>query len=175
MNNNHPLYILSGDHCEQKVEFEDWEAKYTPQDWDSSNLYETLTECCVANHGWDVAGCIERSPKQLSFRLKFDLRGLYEPENCQDADRIGNGLEVALKVGLNGGNANVTGIGDITLHRHPETGNPGKCALFLDSPIPRFLSHVSSLFSLLSIRMWRFSRWGTLFRRLYWCETTRLF
>ena len=102
------MYYSVGDHCEQKTNFEDWEAKYTPASWDSSSLFETLVDCCVTTHGWDVQHCMENSPKELSFELEFDLKGLVEPTICQDADRIGNALEAALKLGLSGGEANVT-------------------------------------------------------------------
>ena len=64
------------------------------------------------------------SPKELVFELTFDLMGLIEPTICQDADTIGNALEVALNKGLSGGDANVTAIGDVTLTRNPDTGNP---------------------------------------------------
>ena len=70
-------------------------------------MFETLEECCSSKF-WDVPGCIEASPKELVFDLIFDLLGLIEPTICQDADTIGNALEVAMKVGLGGGTANVT-------------------------------------------------------------------
>ena len=108
MSNNHPMYYSTGSHCELKVDFEDWEDKYSPGDWDSSDLFETLLECCNAKFWWDVPGCLAASPKELLFEFTFDLMGLVEPTVCQDADIIGNALEVALNKGLGGGDANVT-------------------------------------------------------------------
>ena len=44
----------------------------------------------------------------MLFELTFDLKGLIEPTFCQDADTIANALEVAMNVGLAGGDADVT-------------------------------------------------------------------
>ena len=85
-----------------------WEVKYTPQIWGASDLFETLEECCNSKFWWDVPGCIGASPKEVVFDLTFDLLGLIEPTICQDADTIGNALEVAMKVGLGDGTTNVT-------------------------------------------------------------------
>lgn len=111
MDNDHPMYYSNGSYCEQKVEFEDWESKFTPGDWGASDLFETLDQCCTAKFWWDVPGCMAASPKEMVFELTFDVRGLIEPAICQDADTIGNALEVALNVGLGGADANVTSIG----------------------------------------------------------------
>ena len=108
MDNNHPMYYSTGSHCDQKVDFEDWEDKYTPGNWDSSDLFETLLGCCRSKFWWDVPQCIAESPKKLVFDFTFNLMRLNEPTICQDADIIGNALEVALSKGLGGGNANVT-------------------------------------------------------------------
>ena len=107
MDNNIPLYYSNGLHCDQKIDFEDWESKYSPGTWDSSGLFETLKECCNANFWWDPKGCISDSPKSMLFELTFDLKGLIEPTFCQDADTIANALEVAMNVGLAGGDADV--------------------------------------------------------------------
>lgn len=102
------MYYSTGSHCELKVDFEDWEDKYSPGDWSSANLFETLLECCNAKFWYDVPKCLADSPKDLVFFFSFGLQGLVEPATCQDADTIGNALEVALGLGLGGGNANVT-------------------------------------------------------------------
>ena len=48
MGNEKPMYYSNGQHCDQKVYFEDWESKYTPGTWESSDQFGTLKECCVA-------------------------------------------------------------------------------------------------------------------------------
>jgi len=108
MDNNHPMYYSNGEFCDQKVDFEDWEAKYTPATWSSSSLFETLDECCATKFWYDVDTCMAKSPKEMVFTIKFDIKGLIEPEICQDADTIANALEVAMEVGLSGASANVT-------------------------------------------------------------------
>ena len=108
MENSFPLYVSNGSFCEQKVDFEDWEAKYSPGSWDSSDLFSTLKECCNAKFWWDPKGCVSKSPKALVFEVAFDLKGLVDLTTCQDADIIANALEVAMNVGLGGGVADVT-------------------------------------------------------------------
>ena len=109
MENEHTLYRSNGKYCELVEELEDMEVKYTPADWDTSNLFETLDDCCIAKHWWDVDGCKDKGDKEVVFDFTFDLYGLIEPQICQDADTIANALIVALEVGLGtGGSANVT-------------------------------------------------------------------
>ena len=111
MVNEHPLYRSNGDHCEVREELEDMEVKYTPAPWDTSDLFETLEECCNTKHWWDVEKCLENSDKRMVFDFTFDLLGLIEPTMCQDADIIANALvKVIQEDGLGGGHgsANVT-------------------------------------------------------------------
>ena len=105
MGNEHPLNYSSGKYCEQKVNIEQQEVKYTPQIWGASDLFETLEECCNSKF-WDPE-CIGASPKEVVFDLTFDLLGLIEPTICQDADTIGDALEVAMKFWLGDGTTNV--------------------------------------------------------------------
>lgn len=132
------MYYSNGEFCDQKSEFEDWESKYTPADWDSSDLFDTMEECCAAKFWWNIEDCKANSPKEFTFEVSFDLCGLVEPQICQDADTIGNALEVAIEVGLGSGDkANVTTIGCTTLTRNADTGNTGEtknhCSQYYES------------------------------------------
>lgn len=124
MENDHPMWYSTGSHCAVKVHFEDWESKYTPADWSTSDLFDTLQQCCATKFWSNPEKCIAESPKDMVFDFTFDLTALIEPQICQDADIIGNALEVALNKGLGGGDANVTKIGCVTMSRDPDTGNP---------------------------------------------------
>ena len=124
MQNEHPLYVSDGEKCDQTVNLDQWEVKYTPQVWDSSDLFETLEECCNAKFWWDVPGCIAASPKEIVFTVTFEARKLIEPTTCQDADIMANAVGVSMEKGLNGGSANVTTLGCATLSKNPDTSNP---------------------------------------------------
>jgi hypothetical protein len=124
MQNEHNLYYSNGSHCTQKVNLEQWEVKYTPAEWSTSDKFETLEECCNAKFWWDVNACMSQSPQNIVYDFTFQVTQLLEPENCQDADTIANALSVAMDKGLGGGTSNVTSIGDVTLHRDPDTSTP---------------------------------------------------
>ena len=127
MANEHPLYYSDGEKCDQKVFFEFHEAKFTPADWSSSDLFETLQQCCVHKFWWDKQACMEKSPRELKYYFSVDISNLNEPEFCQDADIIANALVTALERGLDDDmRASVTSIGCATIMRNPDTGNPGK-------------------------------------------------
>ncbi len=69
------------------------------------------------------------SPKELVFQFHFDVMAMIVPESCQDADTIGNALEVAIGSGFNQEvTSNVTKLGCVTLSRNPDTSKPGKWA-----------------------------------------------
>lgn len=46
MGNDHLMYYSDSVKCEIKLEFEDWESKFTPGGWRASGLFETLEDCC---------------------------------------------------------------------------------------------------------------------------------
>ena len=109
-----------------------------------SNLILAFVHKCTIDgkFWWDVEGCMAASPKEIVFlvswqparglidrknvptrltlcpscisQLEFDITGLIEPTTCQDADTFANALAVAMEVGLDGGDANVTDIGCAT-------------------------------------------------------------
>jgi len=125
MANEHPLYYSDGEKCDQKVFFEFHEAKFTPADWSSSDLFETLQQCCVHKFWWDKQACMEKSPRELKYYFSVNISNLNEPEFCQDADIIANALVTALERGLDDDmRASVTSIGCATITRNPDTGNP---------------------------------------------------
>ena len=94
MNDNRPMWIPVGDiTCKQKTDIDDWEI---------DDSFESLELCCLTKRSWDTKRCIDESSKPISLRLKFDLKGLPEPTNCQDSNRIANSLEDSLNVGLSG-------------------------------------------------------------------------
>ena len=95
-----------------QVNFEDWESKFTPGSWDSSEQFDTLNECCVAKFWYDIVGCIAASPKELTFSFTINIENVVTPLYCQDADTMGNALETAFNIGLgNDSTSAVTGIG----------------------------------------------------------------
>ncbi|KAL9183322.1 hypothetical protein ACHAXT_005109 [Thalassiosira profunda] len=98
MDNEHRLYTSNGQVCDTLVNLEQWDVKYTPAEWDTSDLFETLRDTI--------------------------LPGLIEPASCQDADILANALAGAMEAGLGGGDANVTEIGCATLSKNPDTSNP---------------------------------------------------
>jgi len=125
MANEHPMYYSTGQKCDQKVFFEFHESKYTPADWSSSDLFETLEDCCTHKFGYNVRKCMADSPRELKFYFSLNIQHLNEPAFCQDADIIANALGIALERGLDDDmNANVTSIGCATISRNPDTGNP---------------------------------------------------
>jgi hypothetical protein len=120
MGNQKPMYYKNGEICDQKVIFENWESKYTPGSWDSSDQFETLRECCVAKFWYDIEGCIAASPKELTFSFSYTLENMIEPTNCQDADIQGKALELAMNIGLGtSSSSKVSGIGCATLSQDP--------------------------------------------------------
>jgi hypothetical protein len=124
MGNDISMYYSNGSYCDQKVTFEDWESKFTPGTWESSDLFETLKECCVAKFWYDIEGCIDASPKELTFSFNIDVMNIIVPIYCQDADIMGNALEIALNIGLGSeSTATVTAIGCATLSRNADTGS----------------------------------------------------
>jgi hypothetical protein len=124
MGNEKPMYYSNGSFCDQKVYFEDWESKFSPGSWSSSDLFDTLKECCAAKFYWDIPGCVAASPKELTFTFSFTLNNLIIPLTCQDADTMGNALETAINIGLGSSSiSQVTNIGCASLSRNPDTDN----------------------------------------------------
>ena len=124
MGNQKPMYYKNGEICDTKVIFEDWESKYTPGSWTSSNQFETLRECCVAKFWYDVEGCMNSSPKELTFAFTLSVNNIIEPTNCQDADIQAKALETAMDVGLgSSSSSSVSAIGCATLSQDPDTDN----------------------------------------------------
>lgn len=129
MANEHPLYYSTGEICDQKVYFEFHEAKYTPADWSTSDLFDTLEQCCVNKFWWNKEECLANSPQEVTFVFTVDIANLCEPTICQDADIIANALVKVLEsepnsILVHGLRANVTTIGDVTLVRNYDNGNP---------------------------------------------------
>lgn len=132
MSNEHPMYYSTGDRCDQKVFFDHHESKFTPGRWDSSDLFETLEECCSTKFYYAVGECMQKSPREIKYYFGLDIQHLNEPEFCQDADIIAKALNTALERGLDSDmKANVTSIGCATITRNPDTGNP-ECGGCLD-------------------------------------------
>lgn len=124
MGNQKPMYYSNGSFCDQKVFFEDWESKFTPGTWSSSDQFETLQQCCAAKFYWDIQGCVDASPKELTFTFTFTVDNIIEPTNCQDADTMGNALETAINIGLGSNSISaVSQIGCASLSRNPDTDN----------------------------------------------------
>jgi len=125
MANEHPMYYSTGSACDVKVEFEDWESKYTPGSWDASGLYDTMEECCIAEFWFDIDGCLGDSPRDTTFEFSFDIAQLHEPTNCQDADIFANAIGVGIDNVLGGtSTAEVQSVGCATISRNYDTGNP---------------------------------------------------
>jgi hypothetical protein len=126
MENQHSMYYNDGDNCQQRVYFDNHESKFTPGYWDHTILYFSMEECCVNTHWWDMPGCMAGSPLQYSFTFRIKIDELKDPEFCQQANLQANTLRKALENGL--GNeetmVNVTTVGNATLTRDFETGNP---------------------------------------------------
>lgn len=80
------MWYKNGDKCDQKIQFEDWESKYTPADWATSDLFETLDDCCVAKFWYGIDDCIGNSPREMTFQFTIDISELNDPAHCQDAD-----------------------------------------------------------------------------------------
>ena len=83
MENEHPLWSSNGVSCELTTNRDQWDVKYTPGTWDTSDLFETLQECCNAKFWWDVKGCKAASPRELMFEFSFDSKALIVPLSCQ--------------------------------------------------------------------------------------------
>lgn len=126
MDNEHPLYIkVLGEKCDQYVELEHFQAKFTPMDWALSDLFETVQDCCRYKFSYDKAGCLARSPREMKLMFSVNVLNLLEPAFCQDSDIMANALGKALQIGLdNDMIANVTAIGGVTNWRNLDTGNP---------------------------------------------------
>jgi hypothetical protein len=126
MQNEHPVWYSNGANCELTTNLEQWDVKYTPQTWAAADLFETLEECCNAKFWWNVEGCKATSPKEVMFEFNFDVNALIVPLSCQDADTVGNALEVAMGSGFGVEvTSNVTTLGCVTLSRNVETSNTG--------------------------------------------------
>ena len=122
MSNEKHMYRSNGSYCEMKADLEDWETKYTPDRWEDSDLFFTLKDCCVAKHWYNVEGCIDASPKEITFSFSIEINSLIEPRSCQDADTIAHGLETAINVGVGiHAISMVTGIGCATLFLNADT------------------------------------------------------
>lgn len=126
MGNDKNMYRSNGSYCEIKADLQDWETKYTPDSWEDSDLFFTLKECCVAKHWYDIEGCIEASPKEITFSFSIEIGHIVEPASCQDADTMAHGLETAINSGLSsiyGSHAisMITGIGCATLFFNDDT------------------------------------------------------
>jgi hypothetical protein len=120
--------------------------------WSSSDQFETLRECkfkysitltsqldiasfsyttfihfssgCVAKFWYDVEGCINSSPKELTFTFTFTVDNIIEPTNCQDADIQSKALEKAIDIGLgSSSSSSVSQIGCATMSQDPDTDN----------------------------------------------------
>lgn len=128
MENQHSMYYNDGDSCQQRVYFDNHESKFTPGDWDHTKLYFTMEECCVNTHWWDMPGCMAGSPLQYSFTFRIKIDELKDPQFCQMANLQANALRKAMENGLDNEETmvNVTTVGNATLTRDFETGNP-KC------------------------------------------------
>jgi hypothetical protein len=128
MENQHSMYYNDGDSCQQRVYFDNHESKFTPGDWDHTILYFTMEDCCVNTHWWDMPGCMAESPLQYSFTFQIEIVELKDPEFCQMANLLANTLRKAMENGLDDEDTmvNVTTVGNATLTRDFETGNP-KC------------------------------------------------
>ena len=117
------MYFSDGEKCDQKVYFDNHEAKFTPGDWLSADLFETLEECCAAKFWWDTPSCISNSPKELKIYFTVSIARLIDPAFCQDADIIASSLEVAMEMELEPDmKANVASIGCATIVRDASTG-----------------------------------------------------
>ena len=86
MANEHPMWFKNGETCDQKVEFEDWESRFTPTDWGTSDMFETLEDCCIAKFWYDIDGCLDNSPREITFTFTIDISEFNDPSHCQDAD-----------------------------------------------------------------------------------------
>ncbi|KAL3822208.1 hypothetical protein ACHAXA_000648, partial [Cyclostephanos tholiformis] len=127
MENEHPVWSSNGNSCELTTNLDPWEVKYTPQTWDTADLFETLQECCIAKFWWDVDGCKAASPKELMFEFDFNAKALILPRSCQDADIMGSVLEVAMNSGFGVEVTSVvTKLGCVTLLRNQDTSNTGE-------------------------------------------------
>jgi len=126
MSNEHSMYFSNGEKCEQKVYFDDHDAKFTPQKWDASKLFFTMEDCCANTHWWNMTGCMAGSPLQYRFVFRLDIFELKDPEFCQMANLLAGALRVAMENGLDDKQTmvNVTSVGCATLTREFETGNP---------------------------------------------------
>jgi hypothetical protein len=49
MGNDHLMYYSDSVKCDIKVEFEDWESKFTPAGWRASGLFDTLEGKTINN------------------------------------------------------------------------------------------------------------------------------
>jgi hypothetical protein len=64
------------------------------------------------------------------FEFSFDVKALIVPQSCQNADTVGNALEVAMDSGFGVKvTSNVTMLGCATLSMIVDTSNTGKLAL----------------------------------------------
>ena len=123
MSNEHLMYYSDSLKCDIKVEFEDWEAKFTPGGWRSSGLFDTLEECCGASYWWDIDGCMATSPNDARFTFEFKLSDLKAPVSCQEADEIAAGWEHVIDAeNSEDAFSNVTSIGCASIWKNAETG-----------------------------------------------------
>ena len=123
MGNEHILYYSDSEKCDIKMEFDDWESKFTLAGWRSSGLFETLEDCCGASFWWDIENCMAISPNDAGFTFEFKLSDLKAPVSCQEADEIAAGWEHVIDNDLSVlGYSNVTTIGCASLTKNVETG-----------------------------------------------------
>eukprot|EP00985_Skeletonema_marinoi_P006405 scaffold2771_cov198-Skeletonema_marinoi.AAC.3 len=115
MGNERLMYYSDGTKCDSKLNFEDTELN--SMNWIQTTLFETAEDCCRERFWWDIAGCLDESPKEIQFTFSLDIHGVSEPTNCQDADRIANAMQDAANVGWNDVNTHafVTSIGNVEL------------------------------------------------------------
>ena len=122
MENKRLMYYSNGSYCASKSDFEDWETKFTPGTWESSDLFTSLKDCCVTKFWYDIKGCVEASPKEIDFSFSIEVENIVLPGTCQDADAIAQGLENAIDIGLGEhGKSRITQIGCATLDLNPNT------------------------------------------------------
>ena len=122
MENKKLMFYSNGSYCDSKSNFSDWETKFTPGSWESSDLFTTLKACCITKFWYDIEGCVETSPKEIDFSFSIEVQNLILPGTCQDADTIAHGLENAINVGIGGhGTSRVTQIGCASLDLNPDT------------------------------------------------------
>ena len=98
MANEEFKFYQSGEICDTKIYFEDWEDN-SPSDWTATTQFNTIEECCANEFWFDYDGCVSRSPIMFKFDFCVDIQGLVAPQDCQSADIYANVLEDAIHDG----------------------------------------------------------------------------